>query len=190
MGRTALFVATLAWCSPLLANADTTTTVYTYNADGAVTSIAETTEGTSRSRTTYFTWDNFDAATGTPIAANGNLIGIGARKGGDSIQSLGYDNLDRLVRVTNPQDDTAGIYGYHPDELLAASLNAKPPSSDGLQHYYDESRYPQVTNLYDRHTGSSAVVVIGFATSKTERSRCWCGIGRTSMGCTPSATKR
>ena len=154
MARTALFVATLAWCSPLPANAETTTTVYTYNRDGALTSITETSDGSSK--TTYFGWDNFDAAMGTGTAGNGNLIGIGTMEGDDSIQSLAYDNLDRLVRVTkhpNDPDATAAVYEYYPDELLAASLNANNPFGDGLQHYYDQSRYPQITNLYDRHTG-------------------------------------
>ena len=140
------------------AEADTTATVYTYNADGALTSITETTEGRSGSKTTYFTWDNFEAdpsspSTGTVTAANGNLISMGTVPGDDSLSSWRYDNLDRLVRATNHPDDTAALYEYHPDELLAASLNAKAPSSDGLQHYYDQARYPQVANLYDRHTG-------------------------------------
>ena len=151
MARAALVVVTLTWLWPLCANAETTTKVYTYNADGALTSIQETSGGSSK--TTYFTWDNFDAASGAGMAANGNLIGIGTMEGDDSIQSLQHDNLDRLIRVTNPQDMTAAVYEYHPDDLLAASLNADAPSTDGLQHYYDESGYPQVTNLYDRHTG-------------------------------------
>ena len=145
----------LALVAPSLADAETKTTVYTYNADGALTSITETSDGGSK--TTYFTWDNFEAdpnspSTGTVTAANGNLIGMGTTPGDDSVSSWHHDVLDRLVRVTHGQGGKAQ-YQYHPDELLAASLNADAPSTDGLQHYYDESRYPQVTNLYDRHTG-------------------------------------
>ena len=145
----------LALVAPSLADAETKTTVYTYNADGALTSITETSDGGAK--TTYFTWDNFEAdpsspSIGTVTAANGNLIGMGTTPGDDSVSSWHHDVLDRLVRVTHGQRGKA-LYQYHPDELLAASLNADAPSTDGLQHYYDESRYPQVTNLYDRHTG-------------------------------------
>ena len=104
--RLAGFILALALVAPSLAGAETKTTVYTYNADATLTSITEMSDGGSK--TTYFTWDNFEAdpntpSTGTVTAANGNLIGIGTTPGDDSVSSWRHDVLDRLVRVTNGQ---------------------------------------------------------------------------------------
>ena len=64
--RGTLLVFSLAWLAPSLAEAETKTTVYTYNPDGALTSITETTAGVAGSTTTYFTWDNFEADSNSP----------------------------------------------------------------------------------------------------------------------------
>ena len=156
-----------AWYLGALASAQTPTkvetTTYTYNRDGAVTRILEqvTENGLVGTPTvTYFTWDNCtpdeqDPTTCTLHPANGNLLGYGPAPGDDTLWqwSAHYDGLDRMTQATNAQQQTA-VYRYHPDELLAASLNANASSSDGLQFYCDQSRYPQVTNIYDRHTGT------------------------------------
>ena len=139
----------------------TETTAYTYTNDGSLLHVRTTvTEGHNQlagdPTETYFTWDNCTPQAGNPPTcalqpANGNLLGYGPSPGDESAWSAHYDALDRLSQVTNGQGHTA-VYHYHPDELLKASLNAEAPRTDGLQHYYDQSHYPQVTNLYDRHT--------------------------------------
>ena len=154
-----------AWYLEALASAQTPTkvetTTYAYNRDGAVTRILEqvTENGLVGTPTvTYFTWDNCtpdeqDPTTCTLHPANGNLLGYGPAPGDDTLWqwSAHYDELDRMTQATNAQQQTTD-YRSHPDELLTASLNANAPSSDGLQFYCDQSRYPQVTNIYDRHT--------------------------------------
>ena len=156
-------VVSVTWAmGPAVAQANRTqTTTYTYNPDGALTStttVTESAEGEVTEEVHYFTWDNCvpemgDASRCALSPANGNLLGIGVVPRDESEWSAHYDVLDRLVQAMNQAQQTA-VYRYHPDELLAASLNADSPSTDGLQHYYDESHYPQVTNLYDRHTGT------------------------------------
>ena len=139
----------------------TETTAYTYTKDGSLLYVRTTvTEGHNQvagdPTEIFFTWDNCTPQAGNPPTcalqpANGNLLGYGPSPGDESAWSAHYDALDRLSQVTNGQGHTA-VYHYHPDELLKASLNAEAPRTDGLQHYYDQSHYPQVTNLYDRHT--------------------------------------
>jgi YD repeat-containing protein len=85
MRRAARTVQLPGWAAivftPAPVAAHTTVTKYTYNADGALTSIAVTPDD-AQPTTTYLVWDNFtpdtaDPTTGTTAVANGRLVGFG-----------------------------------------------------------------------------------------------------------------
>lgn len=120
-------------CLPLAAGVETVTTSYTYNGDGALTSM--TVEGGSGAGTTYLTWDNFtpdasDPATGTLSQGNGNLASIGAQPGG--VPQFTFDERDRLSSYQAAQSDPAQSYDYSAENLLRQTALG----SDALKFYY------------------------------------------------------
>ena len=138
-------------CPAAVRAAGTTTTTYSYNADGALTAVATQSDSGDTS-TLYLRWDNFtpdadDPTTGTVSSADGNLTAIGATPG-EASASLRFDRRDRLVGYRNGSLDLS--YEYHPDGTLASSSTA---NGDGLLLYYDGTASPRVTNLRQSPAG-------------------------------------
>jgi len=96
-----------------------TVTKYTYNADGALTSITATVDDGQPSMT-YLVWDNFvpDTATGTMAVANGRLVGFGPDPG-SLTTTFHFDVRDRLANVI--ADAQSEEYEYHAKGTMASS---------------------------------------------------------------------
>jgi len=137
--------------------ARTVTTVYQYNADGALTAETTRTDG-GAPQTTYLTWDNFtpdggDPSTGSASAGDGNLLGLGASPGvAEASTQFAYDARDRLIGC-NAADQPAATFAYHPASLMASSTLA---SGDALGFYYGNGGAPRMTNLRQPSTGTAA----------------------------------
>ncbi len=119
-----------------------TTTNYTYNADGALTSVVVTPEGTSNPETTTLIWDNYDSSTNPPTlsAANGNLQRIEAADG--SIKSYAFDTRDRLIGMQVSSQAVA--YTYDPASMMTTSTIDGGAS---FRFYYDMNRHAQAVNV-------------------------------------------
>jgi RHS repeat-associated protein len=141
--RTALCLfACIVFLPSVCLAAHTIVTKYTYNADGALTSVAKTQNGTTD--TTYVTWDDFvpaaaDPTTGTVRSGDGNLVGIGPSPGAAQFE---FDARDRLVTYHGDSGDET--YTYLPDGSMASSS----AGGDDLRFYYDYSANAQVTNIH------------------------------------------
>jgi RHS repeat-associated protein len=147
----------------------TTTTTYTYNADGARTAVTTQVDGQAPT-TEYLTWDNFlpNAAapsTGTVSAADGNLIGIGASPGVRT--QFDYDARDRLT-TCSPASRSPSTYTYDPVSHMATS---SLESGDALQFYYDSSPLPLMVNVRHRASGldSSFLGPVRYLSDGTEQ---------------------
>ena len=138
-----------------VAATQTTTTTYQYNADGALTAVTTRVDGHAPS-TAYLTWDDFvpaagNPSTGTVLAGNGNLVGVGPTPGGAFATAFQYDPRNRLLTATDSAGSVA--YSYYPASLMAASTLA---DGDTRQFYYGVSAIPQVTNLMQPASGTWA----------------------------------
>jgi RHS repeat-associated protein len=149
MRRAAGTVQLVGWAAivftPAPVAAHTIATKYTYNADGALTSIAVTPDD-AQPTTTYLVWDNFtpdtaDPTTGTTAVANGRLVGFGPSP--DNLTTtFHFDVRDRLMNVI--ADGQSEDYDYHAKGMMASSST----NGDTLQFYYDKSKNAQLTNIY------------------------------------------
>ncbi len=137
-------VVTPAWSG-------TTTTEYTYNGDGALTSMTVTQEG-GTPETTYLTWDNFtpdasNPSTGTLKQGNGRLVGMGPQPGAAS--TFEFDVRDRLT--SQGAGATAQSYGYHANSLLATS-----ELGDQSRTFYQGSgQHPVMLNVVESGDGET-----------------------------------
>ncbi len=137
----------LVFALPCIAETQTTTTTYQYNADGALTAV--TTQVDVQAPTTvYLAWDNFipntaDATTGTVRSGNGNLVGFGPTPGSGFTAQFRYDQRNRLTSAVAAGAQSTS-YTYYPASLMASSTLA---SGDTLQFYYNVGAIPQVTNI-------------------------------------------
>lgn len=173
--RRLLLTAVLALIPPVRAMAavQTTTTTYTYNADGAPTAV--TTQVDAQAPTTvYLTWDNFvpSAAaptTGSVLAGNGNLRGIGPTPGGAYSSEFTYDQRNRLIRTRS--GTTAAAYTYYPASAMASSTVA---DRDALQFFYDAAPISQVANISQPSTAawSGYLGDMTYLSDGTEQMRC------------------
>lgn len=146
----------LSFATPSFASTRTTTTNYTYNADGAPVAITEQAEAAAA--TTYLTWDNYSPQTGTPTtgvvsAGDGNLVGIGDAAG--IVDQFGYDVRDRLTACSRPGRPAAS-YDYDAVSLLATATFA---SGDGLDFYFDTGATPRMINIVHPATAAAASVL-------------------------------
>ncbi len=129
----------------------TTTTRYTYNDDGALTSVA-TQVGAGATETTYLTYDNFvpdvdDPSTGAVSTGNGRLAGYGPVPGSASREAeFAFDRRDRLVGYDGGSNDIT--YDHHPTGLMA-SAQAADAAAGGWRFYYGDAPDSQVANLYE-----------------------------------------
>jgi len=126
------------------------TTIYAYNADGALTAATRQQDGAAAA-TTYLTWANFtpeagDPSAGTARAADANLIRVGPQPGasGAALLDLAYDQRDRLLRCRAAAQAGAVDYTYHPASALASSTLA---SGDSLRFHYDNRSSPRLVNV-------------------------------------------
>lgn len=124
--------------------ADVTTT-YTYNADGALTSITHD-DGNGKTTKSFLTWDNFlpdqaDAASGIVRIGDGNLTSLGPAPGGAADYS--YDVRARLVsQGANTQNQR---YTYHANSQLSAAELA-----NGTRRFYQNHQsIPKIANILD-----------------------------------------
>jgi RHS repeat-associated protein len=152
----------------------TTTWRYHYNADGALTAITTQVDGQAAT-TTYLTWDNFVPSTvapttGTVVAGNGNLSGVGPTPGGTYATQFQYDQRNRLTNVTAIGAQSVA-YSYYPASLMASSTLA---SGDTLQFYYDAAPISQVANITQPSTAtwSSYLGDATYLSNGTEQIRC------------------
>ncbi len=142
-------LATAAMAPP--AWSGTTTTEYTYNGDGALTSMTVTQEG-GTPETTYLTWDNFtpdasNPSTGTLKQGNGRLVGMGPQPGAAS--TFEFDVRDRLT--SQGAGATAQSYGYHANSLLATS-----ELGDQSRTFYQGSgQHPVMLNVVESGDGET-----------------------------------
>ncbi len=130
---------------PIAAASTTTVTTYTYNADGAPTSVTTQVDDGAAS-TVYLSWDNFvpdagDAASGTVVAGNGNLAAVGSEPS-SSAPTYSFDRRDRLVGYSSGAQQLT--YAYHPDGTMASSTT---DDGDGLSFYYGGGHLPQISNM-------------------------------------------
>jgi len=151
----------------------TTVTTYQYNADGAPTAVTTQVEG-QPATTVYLTWDNFvpssaDPATGSVLAANGNLRGFGPTPGGAYTTEFGYDQRNRLTGASVTGSPVVA-YNHYADSLMASSA----ASSDALQFYYDNKANAQIANITQSSTDtwSSYLGSITYLSDGTEQVRC------------------
>ncbi len=130
----------------------TTTTHYTYNADGELTAVTTQVDDQAPA-TTYLTWDDFvpnaaDPSTGTMSMGDGNLVSYGSLPGSGSQEArFDFDRRDRLVGYSNAQHSIA--YDHHATGLMSS---ATADGADGWHFYYDDSQNPQVSNIYEPST--------------------------------------
>ncbi len=131
---------------------NTTTTHYTYNADGELTAVATQVDDQVPT-TTYLTWDDFapnasDPATGTMSVGDGHLVSYGPVPGsGSQDAQFSFDQRDRLVGYANAQHSI--VYDHHATGLMSS---ATADGADGWHFYYDDSQNPQVSNIYEPST--------------------------------------
>jgi RHS repeat-associated protein len=128
------------------ARATTTVHTYTYNVDGALTSVT-TQVNNQASTTTYLTWDDFtpDAATpttGTVSAGDGRLLGYGPSP--DNLTArFAFDPRDRLLSYSGAAGTET--YDYYANSMMRSSSTA----ADDRRFYYDASDNAQAVNLHD-----------------------------------------
>jgi RHS repeat-associated protein len=150
----AVVAATLLLSTGVPAVADaqelvTTTTHYSYNADGALTAVTKQTDD-QPSATTYLTWDDFvpdpaDPTTGTVSVGNGRLSGFGPSPGAANEEArFDFDRRDRLVGYSDATHTVT--YDHHATGLMASSAL---DGSTAWRFYYDDSDNPQVRNIYE-----------------------------------------
>jgi RHS repeat-associated protein len=148
-----IVAAALAWVlAPTIADAQnlvTTTTRYSYNADGALTAVTAQTDDQPPA-TTYLTWDDFapdpaDPTTGSVSVGNGRLLGFGPSPGAANEEArFEFDRRDRLVGYSDGTHSIA--YDHHATGLMASSAL---DGSTAWRFYYDDSDNPQVRNIYE-----------------------------------------
>jgi RHS repeat-associated protein len=144
-------IATVGGAGRGFATMQTTTTLYQYNADHALTAVTATVNG--QSSTVYLTWDDCapiadNPASCTVSAGNGNLLGIGPAPGTSYTTQFGYDQRNRLTSAAASGAQSVA-YTYHPASLMATSTLA---SGDALAFTYDVSPLPQMTNIEQTST--------------------------------------
>ena len=128
------------------ARATTTVHTYTYNVDGALTSVT-TQVNNQASTTTYLTWDDFtpDAATpttGTVSAGDGRLLGYGPSP--DNLTArFAFDPRDRLLSYSGAAGSET--YDYYANSMMRSSST----DADDRRFYYDASDNAQAVNLHD-----------------------------------------
>jgi RHS repeat-associated protein len=134
--------------------ATTITKTYTYNDDGALTSV--TTQVDDEPATvSYLTWDNFvpdtqDPTTGQIAAGNGNLVGVGPAPG-DLSAHYTFDGQDRLIGYS---DDRGSVfYTYHPTWLMASATKG---SGDSIHFYYGGGTPARVATIEHDSSGAMA----------------------------------
>ncbi len=151
----AVLLAVLGSTARGLGTMQTTTTIYLYNADHALTAATTTVDG--QSSTVYFTWDDCLPSTGNPAsctvsAGNGNLLGFGSAPGSGYTTQFAFDQRNRLTSAAASGAQSVA-YTYHPASLMATATLG---SGDALAFTYDVSPLPQVTNLRQASTGTWA----------------------------------
>ncbi|MEM1361935.1 MAG: RHS repeat-associated core domain-containing protein, partial [Pseudomonadota bacterium] len=129
--------------------ADQKTTVYTYNPDGALTSI-EVTEAGGQKTTTFLTWDNFipnetDASSGVLSTGDGNLVSLGDEPGGEA--SFVFDTRARLI--AQGQGARRQLYDYHPDSILSETTLG----NGERRFYHNRGKFPQTANIAEKVDG-------------------------------------
>jgi RHS repeat-associated protein len=136
----------------------TTTTTYSYNADGALTQVVEQVDG-QPATTTYLTWDNCVPSTTDPTSCaqittgNGNLAAVGPIPGtANAERSFHFDSADRLSGYIDADDSVS--YRFHPTWLMASSTL---DSGDTRYFYYDNAGTAQMTNIEDSGSGLISV---------------------------------
>jgi RHS repeat-associated protein len=134
----------------------TTTTItklYTYNDDGALTSVTTQVDD-GEPAVAYLTRDNFipdaqDPATGQLTLGNGNLIAVGPAPGVSNATSrYSFDELDRVAEYSG--GSAAVSYTYHPTSLMASATKT---SGDTVHFYYDNSATPRMVTIERAATG-------------------------------------
>lgn len=129
------------------AAASTTVTEYTYNADGAPTSMTITAD--DGATTTYLTWDNFvpdvdDPTSGMVAQGNGHLLGSGAAPGvADANATFAFDRRERLLSYSGT--DSGETYDYYANGMMSSAAT----SAGSFRFFYDRAKNPHVTNVRD-----------------------------------------
>jgi RHS repeat-associated protein len=148
-----LALASLAVTAQAQSTTTTITRVYTYNADGAPTSVTTQVDD-NQPTVSYLTWDNFvpdanDPSTGTVTPGNGDLLGSGPAPGTDALtKRFTFDAEDRLVGYSDGA--SAVTYTYHPTWLMASATKA---SGDSVHFYYDNGQSPRIIHIEHTSTG-------------------------------------
>jgi RHS repeat-associated protein len=122
----------------------TTTTKYTYNADGELTAITRATAESTQ--TTYVTWDNFvpdanDPSKGTVMTGNGTLVSFGPSPGLPA--QFQFDARQRLTGYTD------GNLAESVDYRANGTLGSTEAAGDARQFYFDDSRYAEIMNIHE-----------------------------------------
>jgi RHS repeat-associated protein len=150
-----------------------TTTTYQYNADGALTAVITEVDGQTQP-TVYVTWDNFvpstdDPTSGTVLAGNGNLRGIGPAPGGAYTTQFQYDQRNRLTSAVTAGQSVS--YTYYASSHMASSTLG---NGDSLQFYYDTAVNAEMMNLNQTSTGlwSSYLGGTTYLSDGTEQTLC------------------
>ncbi len=149
-----------------------TTTTYQYNSDRALTAVTTQVDGGAAS-TVYLVYDNFvpsasDPTSGTVLAGNGNLTGIGPATSGAYTTSFQYDQRNRLTAAATASQSVS--YTYDASSRLASSTLG----SDSLDFYFDNAANGPMANLNQKSTGvwSSYLGNVTYLSDGTEQMLC------------------
>ncbi len=151
MLRVVLLAAITLVAAAVAAGARTTVTEYSYNDDGALTSVSRQVDDRAP-EVTYLTWDNFvpdvaDPTTGTVRLGTGTLSAIGPAPGRENAsEQFSFDPRDRLLDHSGVEGEQT--YDYHARGMMASASR----DDDQLRFYYDTEQDARLSNIHQAST--------------------------------------